>query len=357
MTYTSESRTPQAAISSRRMARRLLSGAGCASLTAYRLDDGAPSQLGLHALDVTGSIIVAAHPAADHPMVDVPCEAPVEVRLDVALEAAEPGLRITTATVHLLGVLTWLDDGGRDAVLSGSVAGCHCAITGEDPLTDLAELARAPGGRLGVVETSRIMVHDAMGVSGHTMEEVLDPDAKGVRPLLWSARRMRSRPWARARSRFCAMVWSRAVSPGSSAPGARPADCTRPCGDECCAWTCPRTRSPFCGWGARPPTLFRSSCPRLRPVLTRPGATCGTSSRRPWSAESFRERPGRRSDSIAGRLVAEPLRSLRLISAAPPRTTTSHGAAGAWRPCRVTRCGVEAGAPGTRAPADSQRAS
>lgn len=187
MTYTSESRTPQAAISSRRMARRLLSGAGCASLTAYRLDDGAPSQLVLHALDVTGSIIVAAHPAADHPMVNVPCEAPVEVRLDVALEAAEPGLRITTATVHLLGVLTWLDDGGRDAVLSGSVAGCHCAITGEDPLTDLAELARAPGGRLGVVETSRIMVHDAMGVSGHTMEEVLDPDAKGVRPLLWSA--------------------------------------------------------------------------------------------------------------------------------------------------------------------------
>ena len=187
MTYTSESRTPQAAISSRRMARRLLSGAGCASLTAYRLDDGAPSQLVLHALDVTGSIIVAAHPAADHPMVDVPCEAPVEVRLDVALEAAEPGLRLTTATVHLLGVLTWLDDGGRDAVLSGSVAGCHCAITGEDPLTDLAELARAPGGRLGVVETSRIMVHDAMGVSGHTMEEVLDPDAKGVRPLLWSA--------------------------------------------------------------------------------------------------------------------------------------------------------------------------
>ena len=130
---------------------------------------------------------MAAHPAADHPMVDVPCEAPVEVRLDVALEAAEPGLRITTATVHLLGVLTWLDDGGRDAVLSGSVAGCHCAITGEDPLTDVAEYARAPGGRLGVVETSRIMVHDAMGVSGHTMEEVLDPDAKGVRPLLWSA--------------------------------------------------------------------------------------------------------------------------------------------------------------------------
>ena len=106
MTYTNESRTPQAAIASRRMARRLLSGAGCASLTAYRLDADASAQLVLHALDVTGSIIVAAHPAADHPMAEVPCESPIEVRLDVALEAAEPGLRITTATVHLLGVLT-----------------------------------------------------------------------------------------------------------------------------------------------------------------------------------------------------------------------------------------------------------
>ena len=187
MTYTDESRTPQAAIASRRMARRLLSGAGCATLTAYRLDVGAPSQLVLHALDITGSIIVAAHPTADHPMADVPCESPLEVRLDVTLEAAEPGLRITTATVHLLGVLTWLDDVGSNAVLSGSVAGCHCAITGEDPLTDLAGLADTPGGRLGVIETNRVMVHDAMGVSGHTMEEVLDPDAKGVRPLLWSA--------------------------------------------------------------------------------------------------------------------------------------------------------------------------
>ena len=54
-------------------------------------------------------------------------------------------------------------------------------------MTDLAALASAPGGRLGVIESGRIMVHDAMGISGHTIEEVLDPDAKGVRPLLWSA--------------------------------------------------------------------------------------------------------------------------------------------------------------------------
>ncbi|MFC2659437.1 MAG: hypothetical protein ACFNZX_00890 [Actinomyces sp.] len=187
MTSISGDRTPQTTIASRRMARRLLSGAGCATLTAYRLDAGAPSQLVLHALDVTGSIIVAAHPAVGHPMVSVPNESPVEVRLDVTLEAAEPGLRITTATVHLLGMLTWLDDVQCDAVLSGSVAGCHCSITGEDPLTDLAALASAPGGRLGVIESGRIMVHDAMGISGHTIEEVLDPDAKGVRPLLWSA--------------------------------------------------------------------------------------------------------------------------------------------------------------------------
>lgn len=187
MLSTGDDPAPQAAVASRRMARRLLSGAGCATLTAYRLEAGAPSQLVLHALDLTGRLVVAAHPAPDRPLSVAPCGDPIEVRLDIALEAAEPGLRITTATVHLLGVLTWLDDEERSVVLSGSVAGCHCPITGEDPLTDLAELAGSPGGRLGVVEVGRIMVHDAMGVSGHSVAEVLDPDAEGVKPLLWSS--------------------------------------------------------------------------------------------------------------------------------------------------------------------------
>ena len=88
----------------------------------------------------------------------------------MTLEAAEPGLRITTATAHLLGALRWLGRAEAGLVLAGGSAACHCPITGENPLVGLADLARAPGGRLGVIEAERIMVHDAMGVSGHSIE-------------------------------------------------------------------------------------------------------------------------------------------------------------------------------------------
>jgi len=72
-----------------------------------------------------------------------------EVRLDVTLEAAEPGLRITTATAHLLGALRWLGRAEAALVLAGDSAACHCPITGENPLVGLADLACAPGGRRG----------------------------------------------------------------------------------------------------------------------------------------------------------------------------------------------------------------
>ena len=173
-------------VASRRMARRLLSGAGCATVTAYRFAE-AESLIALHALDTDGRILVAAHPGAGHALAQVGCAAATEVRLDVTLEAAEAGLRITTASAHLLGTLTWLGEAETELVLAGEAAGCHCPITGEDPLLELASLAQAPGGRLGVIETGRVMVHDALGVSGHAMTEVLDPDAAGSPALLWSA--------------------------------------------------------------------------------------------------------------------------------------------------------------------------
>ena len=109
-----------------------------------------------------------------------------EVRLDVTLEAAEPGLRITTATAHLLGALRWLGRAEAALVLAGGSAACHCPITGENPLVGLADLACAPGGRLGVIETERVMVHDAMGVSGHSIEQVLSL-GEGAPVLLWSS--------------------------------------------------------------------------------------------------------------------------------------------------------------------------
>lgn len=170
-------------VSSRRMARRLLAGAGAAEVTAYRHAGAQPLAV-MHALDEDGRVIVAACPGAGHPLADALDGEVVEVRLDVTLEAAEPSLRVTSATAHLLGLLTWLDEEETALVLAGETAGCHCPITGEDPLEGLGVLAGARGGRLGIVTAERVMVHDAMGVSGHTLAEVVEADDAPA--LLWN---------------------------------------------------------------------------------------------------------------------------------------------------------------------------
>ena len=53
-------------VSSRRMARRLLAGAGAGEVTAYR-HAGAEALAVMHALDEDGRVIVAAHPRQGHP--------------------------------------------------------------------------------------------------------------------------------------------------------------------------------------------------------------------------------------------------------------------------------------------------
>ena len=172
-------------VSSRRMARRLLAGAGAAEVTAYR-HAGAEALAVMHALDEDGRVIVAARPRHGHPLAEVLDGEVVEVRLDVTLEAAEPSLRVTSATAHLLGLLTWLDAEETALVLAGETAGCHCPITGEDPLEGLGLLAQVPGGRLGVVTAERVMVHDAMGVSAHAMDAVVDAECAEAPSLLWN---------------------------------------------------------------------------------------------------------------------------------------------------------------------------
>ncbi|WP_234042739.1 hypothetical protein [Actinomyces weissii] len=178
--------TAYPAVASRRMARRLLSGAGTASLSSYRLAPEAPAQMVLHAFDSSGQVIVAALPAPDHPLAAVPCGEPVAVRMDVEMEAADAGLRVTTASCHLLGLLSWLDDAAAARLLTGGSATCHCPLTGDSPLAALQDLAGAERGRLGVVVADRVTVHDPLGVGGHSIAQVLDPASDGAGALLWS---------------------------------------------------------------------------------------------------------------------------------------------------------------------------
>lgn len=170
------------------MGRRLLAGAGSALLTAFRRDPDAP-QLVLHGMDGAGRVLVAACPPASRPLGLLPVGSATEVRLDVTLDAAEPGMHLTAASAHLLGVLEWLsDDEGDQLLATARSAACHCAVTGTEPLDSLAELARAPGGRVGVIRAERVVVHDAMGVHAHAIADLLRPEVPGSPPPpVWTA--------------------------------------------------------------------------------------------------------------------------------------------------------------------------
>ncbi|WP_341769383.1 hypothetical protein [Actinomyces bowdenii] len=172
---------PDIAHRARRTARRLLSGAGSAAVTAYRIDPSAPAAYVAHALLNDGRILIAACPAPGAPLAIAPDGLATEVRLDITLDAAEPGVRITAATAHLLGSLTWIEEQGTEGVLaSARTPACHCAITGDDPLERVGQVAGWPGGRLGVIATERVMLHCVTGVSSHTIPEVLAIDGQGA---------------------------------------------------------------------------------------------------------------------------------------------------------------------------------
>ena len=174
----------------RRMARRLLAGSGSAAVTAYRIDPSAPAAFVAHAMRADGRILVAACPPEGTPLAIAPDGVAVDVRLDVTLDAAEPGVRITAATSHLLGSLTWIEGEDRSLTLASSRASaCHCAIVGEDPLERVREIASGPGGRLGIITCERVMLHCVSGVSSHDIEEILDIDSAdaGAAPSIsWS---------------------------------------------------------------------------------------------------------------------------------------------------------------------------
>lgn len=145
------------------LARRLLAGAGRVSLVAYDLASVEACAL-IHGLSREGELLVAG--IADE---DVPAttwdRTPLRVRLDIVKEAPEWTVRITACALHLLGTLEWLSDEARDEYL----------IDGVSPA--MAEIASAPGGRLGVVRTDRVLLHDCSGVTPLLFEELSDESA------------------------------------------------------------------------------------------------------------------------------------------------------------------------------------
>ena len=128
-------------------AHRLVRGTGLASLVAYRLDPNRAVEVLAHGLTQDGTLVVGLVegflPEGSH-----------EVRLDVRREADEAQVRITAASLHLLGVLHWLTPEESERLLDDSRL----------PET-MSLLAGAPGVRWARVATERLVLHDASGVT------------------------------------------------------------------------------------------------------------------------------------------------------------------------------------------------
>ena len=97
------------------LARRILSGAGMATMVAHTMISAGESpekwtcDLQAHGVTASGRFVVAqrSHPA--QALCQVPAGLPTDVRLEISKDAPEPAIRLLAATLHVLGTITWLD--------------------------------------------------------------------------------------------------------------------------------------------------------------------------------------------------------------------------------------------------------
>lgn len=146
----------------RSVAARILAGSGSAALLAYQTNPVAGCDFVAHGLSDNAELVVVCCPPADDPLAALPRHQPIRVRLDVVKEAPIAEVSIVSATLHLLGILHWLDDEEQvDWALSERVP------------PRLAALALQPNAMMGVISTERVLLHDATGVTPMPYDEVI----------------------------------------------------------------------------------------------------------------------------------------------------------------------------------------
>lgn len=142
------------------LAHRMLAGAGRANVVAYRLEGQPTLPCLAHGFMPDGRLVMAAAPHPDAVAL-TPAGRTVDVRVDIAKFAPDPSVRIVAASAHFLAGLEWLTPGETDELLTA----------GELP--DLvAAVADTASGRLAIVSTSRVVVHDGSGATPLSLDQV-----------------------------------------------------------------------------------------------------------------------------------------------------------------------------------------
>ncbi|GAB78877.1 hypothetical protein SAMN05421595_0088 [Austwickia chelonae] len=151
----------------RTAARRALTGAGAATFTALDTEPGHGHDVIAHGLTDRGDFLMAlARPHPAHP-----ATRPTRARCDIRREAAEPRVRITAATVHLLGTVEWLTETARTTQLHEKAL--------PETITTVAEI---PDIMIGTLQIDRLIVHDSSGAVPLPLDGLLDDPATETFP-------------------------------------------------------------------------------------------------------------------------------------------------------------------------------
>lgn len=144
------------------LAHRMLTGAGNASVVAYRVAGQPVLDALAHGMTDRGEILVAGVPSGE-PAQDELMRAgrALRIRMDISKLAPEPRVTILAASAHMLGILHWLDGPAAAEVLSGAVVS-----------ETVRAVAESPRGVLGVVRVERVVLHDGAGVTGIDHEQL-----------------------------------------------------------------------------------------------------------------------------------------------------------------------------------------
>lgn len=138
------------------LAYRMLTGAGNASVVAYRVAGQPVLDALAHGMTDRGEILVAGVPSGDPAQDELMLPGRVlKIRMDISKLAPEPRVTILAASAHMLGTLQWLDGPRAAEVLSDAVV--------SDTVRAVAE---SPRGVLGIVRVERVVLHDGAGVTG-----------------------------------------------------------------------------------------------------------------------------------------------------------------------------------------------
>ncbi|RLP07049.1 hypothetical protein [Propionibacterium australiense] len=136
------------------IAYRLLCGSGCGALLAYRQEPQISIEFLAHGLTRSGHIVVACCPTPGDEVAEMPLSESIAIRLDVTKASQEPSVHIISSAVHLLGTLEWMPQQVSAQLLADDQLPPRVATT-----------VTHPHGRLGVIRTQRVLLHDSTGVT------------------------------------------------------------------------------------------------------------------------------------------------------------------------------------------------